>query len=304
MLSKEERNSKINKIAGVGLSARPQHYSELLRTESIPWLEVLADNYLYPGSPKYEKMEGLASIYPLVFHCVGFNLGSIDALNKDYMKRMKELVREFKPAWVSDHLCFCGSENHYTPDLLPIPYTKELLGHITDKIERITNYLEIPFLVENVSLYMKPKNSDYTEEEFLYELSERTCCGILLDVNNLYVNSQNYDFDPYEAFLKLPRERIEQIHLAGHTHYGTHIVDTHSEKIQEPVLFLFEKIIKKLGPIPVTIERDDNIPSFREMCKEVDRVKKIYSNVLNQPKMNSKSFILSRINRSLEWIRS
>lgn len=241
--------------------------------DAVPWLEILADNYFDLGSPRYKKLEKLAPLYSLVFHCVGFNLGSSDPLDRDYLKRVKDLVDTFRPAWVSDHLCFCGHGGEYSPDLLPIPYTDALLDHIRGKIGDITNCLGVPFLVENVSAYMKFKDSSYTEEEFLNRLAQLTGCGILLDVNNLYVNSRNYDFDPYEAFLNLPMDHIKQMHLAGHVDYGTHVIDTHSTDIQGPVLALFQRIVKKLGPIPVAIERDENIPPFKSMFEEMERVR-------------------------------
>ena len=273
---KEERNFK-NDIAGVGLSARPRHYHNLLNSNSIPWLEILADNYLYFSSPWHEKLEELATIYPMVFHCIGFNLGSSDPIDKEYLLKMKKMVDKFNPAWISDHLCFCGNGNHYSPDLLPIVHDKKMLAHIAKKICKITDYLQRPFLVENVSSYIMFKNSLFSEEEFLYELALLTDCKILLDVNNLYVNSKNHNFDPFDAFLKLPIQQISQMHMAGHTDYKTHIVDTHSENIGEPVLTLFEKIIKKTGSIPVCIERDDNIPPFEDICKEIKKVSAIYS---------------------------
>ena len=265
-----------NEIAGVGLSARPRHYSDLLKGTSIPWLEILADNYLYFSSPGHKKLEELSAIYPIVFHCVGFNLGSADPLDINYLRQMKKMVDKFNPAWVSDHLCFCGSGGHYSPDLLPITHDKKMLAHITEKINKITDFLQCPFLVENVSTYIRFKDSPFTEEEFLYQLAFLTDGKILLDVNNLYVNAKNHGLNPYEAFLKLPFEKIGQMHMAGHTDYKTHIIDTHSQDIQRPVLDLFEKIIKKTGAIPVCIERDDNIPSFENICKEIKKVVDFY----------------------------
>ena len=273
--SKEGRNSKYG-IAGVGLGARPRHYRALLNPTPIPWLEILADNYLYFSSPWHEKLEELAVIYPMVFHSVGFNLGSADSINKNYLQKMKKMVNKFNPAWISDHLCFCGSGRHYSPDLLPIVHDKKMLKHIAKKIYKITDCLQRPFLVENVSSYIKFKDADFSEEEFLYELALLTDCQILLDVNNLYVNGKNHDFNSYDAFLKLPVEKIGQMHMAGHTDYKTHIVDTHSEDIQMPVLALFKKIIKKTGPVPVCIERDDNIPSFEDIYQEIKKVDEVY----------------------------
>ena len=263
-------------ISGVGLSARPQHFSSLLETKEIPWLEILADNFFYPSSPSFEKLEKLCEMYPLVFHCVKFNLGSVDTLDKHYLKKIKKLVKKFNPSWISDHLCFCGVKGLGSPDLLPIPYNKKILLHIGEKIKRIIDFLEIPFLIENVSTYIKPHDSFYSEEEFLKELLSLSDGYLLLDINNLYVNSINHGFDPLEAFSNLPSDRIRQIHLAGHTPYETHIIDTHAEDIQDEVLNLFETIGKQLDPIPVCIERDGNIPSFIQMKREVSKVCRIY----------------------------
>ena len=277
----EERSFNTNRIAGVGLSARPQHYSCLLETKRVPWLEVLGDNYLYPGSPSHKKLERLSQIYSLCMHFVGFNLGSSDPVDSKYLKRVKSLVSKFNPEWVSDHLCFCKAGDLASPDLLPIPYNEGMLERVSSKVEKIKEELGVEFLVENVSHYLMHTDSVFTEEEFLTRLVDKTNCGILLDVNNLYVNSMNYGFDPFKAFLKLPLESIYQIHLAGHTDYGTHIVDTHSEDIQEPVLKLFKKIIDKIGNVPVTIERDENIPPFENMIAEVERVKWVYDRQIN-----------------------
>ena len=263
-------------VAGVGLSARPCHFSDLLKEKQVPWLEFLADNYLHPHSVQRKKLRQMASLYPLAFHCIGFNLGSMEESQRDYLDKIKSLVDEFRPAWISDHLCFCGHSGHHAPDLLPIPHTEEMLTHIKNKIETIINSLQVPFLVENVSTYIHFEESSLTEEEFLSELTQVDGCGILLDVNNLYVNSQNHGFDPVEAFKKLPMDKISQIHLAGHKNHQTHLVDTHSENIQPPVLNLFQTIIKELGAVPVTLERDDNIPPFEDMMKEIELINNYY----------------------------
>ena len=271
--SKEAKNSDIE---GVGLSARPLHYSHLLKKKWVPWLEFLGDNYLHPQSVQRKKLCQMASLYPLVFHCIGFNLGSRESCRRDYLDKIKSLVDEFHPVWISDHLCFCGYSDHYTPDLLPIPHTREMLRHIQKKIETIVNVLGIPFLVENVSAYIRFEESSLTEEEFLKELTEVDGCGVLLDVNNLYVNSQNHGFDPLEAFHKLPVEKIFQVHLAGYKDCDTHLVDTHSESVQPSVLKLFQEIINEIGPVPVALERDDNIPPFEDMMEEIDLIKAHY----------------------------
>ncbi|MCY4524569.1 MAG: DUF692 domain-containing protein, partial [Halobacteriovoraceae bacterium] len=226
-------------------------------------------------------LKELSAIYPMVFHCVGFNLGSVDSLDRNYLSKIKKLADEFNPAWISDHLCFCGSGGHYSPDLLPISHNKKMLKLIAEKIHRIMDFLQCPFLVENVSYYVKFKDAEFTEEEFLYELALLTDCHILLDVNNLYVNGKNHVFDPYRAFLKLPIERIKQMHMAGHTDYGSHIVDTHAEPIAESVFNLFRKIIKKTGKLPVCVERDENIPPFSEIKKEMKLLEKTCLSVEN-----------------------
>ena len=268
-LPKEAKNSK---IVGVGLSARPVHYSHLLKERRVPWLEFLGDNYLRSRSGQRKKLRRLASLYPLVFHHTGFNLGSTEECRWDYLDAVQSLVEEFSPAWISDHLSFCGHGGRHTPDLLPIPYTEEMLEHVQKKIRTIVSVLKVPFLVENVSAYVRFEESSLTEEEFLRGLTRVEGCGILLDINNLYVNSENHGFEPFEAFLKLPKDKILQIHLAGHKNYRTHLVDTHSESVPPAVLKLFQQIIRELGPVPVALERDDNIPPFEEMMKEIDLV--------------------------------
>ncbi len=261
----------------MGLSARPQHFSGLLEKKQVPWIEVLADNYQYKGSPAYDKLERLADIYPLVFHCVGFNLGSPEPLHKSYLEGMHTLVKTFQPKWISDHLCFCGNHGEYSPDLLPIAYTDKMLQRIGEKIKQIQDLLQIPFLVENVSVYLREKEERSTEEEFLHQLTQRYNCSLLLDVNNIYVNSTNFHFDAYEAFCRLPKNSIQQIHLAGYTDYGSHIIDTHGENIHPPVLELYRRIAKDIPHTPATIERDSNIPSLDSMLNEVKTVDAIYN---------------------------
>ena len=279
--SKRERSLLLNEaknsnIVGVGLSARPLHYSHLLKKKRVPWLEFLGDNYLHSHSIQRKKLHQMASLYPLVFHCIGFNLGSMESCRQDYLAKIKSLVEEFRPMWVSDHLCFCGYNGHYSPDLLPIPHTQDMLEHVQKKLEIIINTLKVPFLVENVSAYIRFEDSSLSEEEFLKKLTEVDGCGILLDVNNLYVNSQNHGFDPFEAFLKLPVDKICQIHIAGYKNCHTHLLDTHSENIHPSVLALFQKIIKELGPVPVTLERDDNIPPFEDAMEELELINTYY----------------------------
>jgi hypothetical protein len=206
--------------------------------------------------------------YRVVQHGVSMYFGSAQALSREHLKRLKTLVRRTKTPWLSDHLCWGSVDGRYTHDLLPIPYTWEAVKVTAKRIRQVQDYLEIPVVVENVSSYAEYHESEMTEWEFLNEVVETADCGILLDVNNIYVSSQNHDFDPLTYVNSVPSWRVAQIHIAGHSKYRKYILDTHDHPVIDPVWELYARAIERCGPTATLLEWDDNIPSFDEVHAE------------------------------------
>ncbi len=270
-------------ITGVGLSARPQHFAPLMRRDGdLPWLEILADNYLHSGSLQHQKLEQLSELYPLTFHCVNMSIGSSDELNWNYLKEIKSLQKKFSPQWVSDHLCWVSQDGKYLNDLIPLPYTDEVIKHIACRINKLQDFFEQTLVIENVSHYLSYKSSTMTEAEFICAILEETQCDLLLDLNNLYVNSINHNLDA-SAFLKqLPASQIRQIHLAGHSSMGNHLLDTHSTKVAQPVWQLYGKALGILGDIPTCLEWDSDIPDYSVMLEQTQQANSIRRRIESQ----------------------
>jgi uncharacterized protein (UPF0276 family) len=199
---------------------------------------------------------------------VSLYFGSAQGLNRDLLKPLKELVRRTRTPWLSDHLCWGSVDGRYTHDLLPMPYTWEAVETTANNIREAQDELEVPIVVENVSSYAEYHVSEMTEWEFLNEVVERADCGILLDVNNIYVSSQNHEFDPFEYVAAVPADRVAQIHVAGHSKYEKYVLDTHDHPVIDPVWSLYERAIERCGPVATLLEWDDRIPSFDEVHRE------------------------------------
>jgi uncharacterized protein (UPF0276 family) len=269
----------------VGLGLRPSYYSEmqspsLQLSKTIPWLEIISENYMgyrgVQGGRPIKLLEGLRKDYGVVMHGVSMSLGSVDALNLNYLKSLKELADRIQPQWISDHLCWTGFASENIHDLLPLPYTEEALTNFCRKLDVAQNYLGREMVIENLSSYVNFNSSEMTEWEFLSELAKRSGCKLLLDVNNVYVSSENHKFDPWEFISHLPKEAIWEIHLAGHSYQEALIVDTHDQPICDPVWNLYKRTLAHLGPRPTLIERDDNMPPFEDLLTEVRRAQDIY----------------------------
>ena len=212
---------------------------------------------------------------PVVLHGVSLSIGAYEALNESYLWRWKELVDRIEPAWLSDHLCWTGSSDHNAHDLLPLPFTNEALKLTCEKIERVQEYFGRPILIENVSSYVEFNRADFTEWEFLTQLAKRSGCGLLLDVNNVYVSSINHKFDPLEYLQGIPLEAVGQIHLAGHRNKGTFLIDTHDEPVCDEVWNLYRWTIRRFGRVRTLSERDDLYPQWEELVAEVNKARNI-----------------------------
>lgn len=266
---------------GFGLGLRIPHYESILETHpAVDWFEILSENYMVPGGKPLHYLDRIRRNYPLVMHGVSLSIGSTDPLDRDYLKQLKALAARVEPAWISDHLCWTGVHGKNMHDLLPLPYTEESVAHVADRIMQVQDYLGRRILIENVSSYVTFRDSAVSEWEFLRAVVERADCLILLDVNNIYVSSFNHGFDPLAYLDGIPRERVQQFHLAGHRNLDTHIIDTHDEPIVDPVWQLYEAAVRRFGPVSTMIERDDNIPPLDELLNELDRAREIARPIL------------------------
>lgn len=273
---------KQNSVAklGFGLGLRAKHYSTILATEpKIDWLEILTENYLIPGGKPLYFLDKISELYPLVMHGVSLSIGSCDPLDFNYLHQVKTLSKRINAKWISDHLCWTGINGINTHDLLPIPYTTEALKHIVQRVKQVQDFLGQQILLENPSTYVQFDCAQMSEWEFLTELAIQADCLILLDINNIYVSSYNHQLDPYIYLNNIPANRVQQIHLAGHSNQGKHILDTHDAAIIEPVWDLYKAAVARFGNVATMIERDDNIPELQVLIAELNIARSIYAEV-------------------------
>ena len=254
---------------GVGLGLRVPHYQHIFEKKPIvDWFEIISENYMVDGGRPLHVLDQILERYRVVQHGVALYLGSAQPLNREHLRKLKQLVRRTGTRWLSDHLCWGSVDGRYTHDLLPMPYTLEAARITAQNIRQAQDFLEIPIAVENVSSYAEYHVSTMTEWEFLNEVVERADCGILLDVNNIYVSSRNHSFDPFDYLNSVPAERVAQIHIAGHSKFEKYILDTHDHPVIDPVWKLYARAIERCGPTATLLEWDDNIPSFEEVHRE------------------------------------
>jgi uncharacterized protein len=248
---------------GFGIGLRSVHYEHVLtNTPPIDWFEILSENYMDTGGRPLHVLDQVAARYPVVLHGVSLSVGSTDPIDFEYLKKLKALGKRINARWISDHLCWTGVAGHNTHDLLPMPYTDEALKHTIERVKTIQDFMERPIALENASTYLEFSASTWHEADFIRELTERADCGILLDVNNVYVSSFNHGFDPKAYLDKIPQDRVVQMHLAGHTNKGTHILDTHSDYVIDSVWELYRYAHRRLGGVSTLLEWDANIPDF------------------------------------------
>lgn len=274
---------------GVGLGLRRELAEEIFANgkKNIDWLEVSPENYLGIGGGAKRRIEAAASEFQVVSHGLNLSIGSTDPLNMDYLRLLKDFLDQINPPWWSDHLCFTSIENRYMHDLLPLPFTKEAVDHIVERIKRVQDFIERPFLLENISFYMYVPGSTMPETEFISEILEKADCGLLLDVNNVIVNSMNLKFDATEFIDKLPLERVLEIHLAGHKKIGDYIIDTHGAPVIDPVFEVLDKVLKKTEVKGILLERDQNFPDLSELLLELARIREIVERNKKEKSMSS-----------------
>ncbi|SRR5579875_247145 len=263
-------------VLGVGIGLRREIAAETLEhCQSIDWLEYTPENYMGIGGAAPLQLEKAASIYTVVSHGVNLSIGSTDEVNRDYLKSVRSLAHRLKAPWWSDHLCFSSVEGKYLHDLYPLPLSREAVRHVVPRIKMAQQYVEKPFLIENISYYEPMPGAEMSEAQFIAEILEQADCGLLLDVNNLYVNAINHGFDPEQFLSEIPLERIVQIHVAGHKRYYDQVIDTHGEAISEPVYQLLERVLKMADVNGVMIERDQNFPPFEELLQELESLRAV-----------------------------
>ena len=284
MIGRQEKYSDLIESLpnpGLGLGLRSKHFNYILENNpEVDWFEVISENFMDSGGRPRNVLRQLAERYPVVMHGVSLSIGSTDPLNQEYLTKLKLLAEEVKPLWISDHLCWTGVNSLNTHDLLPVVLNEESLRHICNRINKVQDFLERPVVFENPSTYLTFKQSTIHEYDFLRYMAEETGCGLLLDVNNVYVSGFNNDFDPVHYIQQLPHDRIVQMHIAGHQHCGTHIIDTHDRQVAKDVWNLFSLAWQLTGGVATLLEWDGNIPEFDVYHNELLKAKQHMSTIL------------------------
>ncbi len=263
---------------GHGLGLRPPHYQAVLDgpPAAVDWFEAISENFMVPGGRPREVLRRVRALRPVVLHGVSLSLGSVDPLDERYLDALDALAREIEPAWISDHLCWSSFGGKRLHDLVPLPYSEEALAHVAARVTRVQERLGRRILVENVSSYVSFRASTMSEWEFLSALCERADCGLLLDVNNVFVSAHNHGFDAREFLRGLPVDRVGQLHLAGHSRLDDQLLlDTHDQPVCDGVWALYRDAIARFGEVPTLLERDDHIPPLDELCVEVERARQV-----------------------------
>jgi hypothetical protein len=258
---------------GVGVGLRAQHARELLRRRpaQLGFLELLSENHLGMDESRSELTERLAAAFPVVLHGVSMNLGSVDPLDRAYLRELRALARRTRARWISDHLCWTGVDGRNNHDLLPIPYTEAALRHVAQKVRAAQDALGERIALENPSAYLRWESSAMPEPEFLARLCEAADCALLLDVNNVYVTGTNLGFDPAAYLDALPRDRVVQIHLAGHSRAGARLIDTHDAPVAAPVWALYDHALRRFGNATTLVEWDAKIPALDVLLHEAEK---------------------------------
>ena len=265
---------------GLGIGLRTVHFDYILKQRpAVDWFEVISENFMdSQGRPRY-VLDQIAERYPIVMHGVSLSIGSTEPLDWEYLRKLKQLALAVKARWISDHICWTGVAGINTHDLLPLPYNEGSLRHVIDRVRIVQEFLERPLVLENPSSYITFAASTMSEAEFIARLAEESDCGLLLDVNNVYVSARNHDFDAVEYLRQIPCERVVQMHLAGHTNCGTHLIDTHNGPVIDSVWNLFQLAYGFTQGVSILLEWDAQIPTFPVVHHEILKAKW----VLQQP---------------------
>ncbi len=270
--------------AGHGFGLRVPHYAELERSgaSGVDLVEALTENFLGRGGRPRALLQRVLADVPVVLHGVSLSIGATSPLNDDYLRQLRQLCDWVNPPVVSDHLCFATHGVHYGHDLWPLPYTEEAVAVVVSRVTQVQDRLGRQLALENVSSYLTYVDSGLTEWQFLGEIATRADCGILLDINNVYVSARNHGFAPETYLDALPVERIAQIHLAGHSDKGSFLLDDHSTPVPAAVWSLYERLVARAGAIPTVIEWDENVPTLQRLTQESEKARLVAAAVLSR----------------------
>lgn len=271
-------------VSAVGVGLRTAHIPTILQTApDVPWFELLADNWLAPGGLNADYLAAVAERYPLTLHGVGLSLGGAEPLDRGYLARIRALMAHCGAHWYSEHASFARAGRHQFHDLCPLPYTEETVRHLASRILQVQDFLGERMLLENVSAYLRYKESDLSEGEFIRAVAETADCYLLVDINNLYVNQINHGSDALDTLRLLPAHRIREIHLAGHEQKQGFLLDTHSRPVADPVWSLYEASLSLFGAVPTLIEWDHDLPDWPGLWQEQQRASAFQSGFSAQP---------------------
>ena len=258
-------------VSGVGIGLRDPHFDQLMSEDhGVPWLELLADNFLARGGLTPRQLDRVAQRYPVSLHCVGMNLGGVDPLDRSYLDEIRRIADQAGAEWVSDHACFTAHGGRQYHDLLPLPYSDEAVRHIAGRVAEVQDHLGQRIAIENVSAYLRV-DAPLSEAAFLAAVCDEADCTLLLDANNLYVNQVNLGLDARQAIAELPLERVREIHLAGYEDKGDYLIDAHNNRVSDPVWTLFAELMQAVPHVPVLIEWDKDIPPLATLLAEAER---------------------------------
>ncbi len=275
MLDNASRSGRLPAAPGVGY--KPQHFTQILEQPApVTWLEIHAENYMGDGGRPLAQLRHLSEQFPISVHGVGLSIGGEDPLDADHLARLKHLVGWLNPASFSEHLAWSTHDSHFLNDLLPLPYTPDTLTRVCDHIDQVQEVVGRQMLLENPSSYLAFEESTISEPEFLREICDRTGCGLLLDVNNVFVSATNLDYAPKEYIDAYPLENVGEIHLGGHDedqddHGHPLLIDSHGRQVVDPVWTLLDYVLEKSGPKPVLIEWDTDVPDWPVLRQEAER---------------------------------
>ncbi len=271
---------------GFGLGLRTEHYQHVIEHKpQVDWFEIISENYMVPGGKPLANLDKIRADYPMVMHGVSMSIGTTDPLNTRYLEKLKHLISRVEPHWISDHLCWTSVDHTNSHDLLPLPYNEATINHIVDRIQQVQDFLGRQMLIENLSSYVTYHHSDMPEWEFVNEIAKRADCFILLDINNIFVSANNHHFEPQDYINGIDNDRVMQFHLAGHSYNGDMIIDTHDHDVCDPVWALYKTALQRFGAVSTMIERDDNIPAFPELRKELSIAESIAQQTLSKQQL-------------------
>ena len=262
------------KFLGHGVGLRSEHFPDVTAGAArgrIDFFEVISENFLVPGGRPLAVLEQVRRDFPILLHGVSLSIGSSDRLNLSYLRQLRALAERFEPAWISDHLCWGSAGGKYAHDLLPVPFTEQALALVVARVKQVQDLLGRRILLENVSSYLTYRGPQLPEWEFLAQVAEQADCGILLDVNNVFVSARNHGFSAQTYLDGLPIDRVRQIHLAGHQDRGTYLFDSHDGPVIDPVWDLYRAALARFGDVSTLIEWDAQIPTFNRLAREAER---------------------------------